>query len=98
MLPLATVQAAVLDIAHLPWGATRQHLGYQVIVVGCLVAWMGVLKRVPVLGKNLFEDVPVPRGCCKHQGAPSEGVGMGAVQRLYHASSGLSTPPRRAQE
>jgi hypothetical protein len=32
---------------------------------------MGVCKPVPMLGKDLLEDVPVPRGGCKHEGAPS---------------------------
>src|SRR5437867_10325661 len=89
--------AAIFDIAHRLRIAAPKHLGHQAIVVGRLVAGMGVLKRIPVIGKDLFEDVPVPRGCCKHQGAPSEGVGIVAVQRLYHASSALSTPPRRSR-
>jgi hypothetical protein len=84
MLPLATVQAAVFDVAYLFRVATPQHLGHQVIVVGCLVAWMGVLKRVPVLGKDLLEDAPIPRGLYHHRVAPSWGVGMVAVKRFYH--------------
>ena len=64
-------QAAVFDIAHLLRVATRKHLGHQAIVIGRLVARMGVCKPVPVLGKDLLEDIPVPRGCCNHQVAPS---------------------------
>ena len=60
VLPLATVQAAVFDVADLLRIATRQHLGHQAIIIGCLVARMGVLKGVPVLGKDLLEDTPVP--------------------------------------
>ena len=56
---LATVLAAVLDIAHLGWVATGQHLGDQTIVVGRLIPWMSPLKRVPVIRKDLLEDVPV---------------------------------------
>src|SRR5205807_3238377 len=67
--------------------------GHKVIVVGRLVARMGVCEPVPVLGKDLLEDVPVPRGCCKHEGAPSES-GQFAGQRLYHVSSAPSTPHR----
>ena len=52
MFALATLQTAVFDIAHLFWDATCQHLGHQAIVVRRLVAWMGVLKRVPVDGRE----------------------------------------------
>ena len=79
---LATLQATVFDIAHLLRVATRQHLGHQTIVVGGLVAWMGVLKRLPVIGKDLLEDAPVWRGFDHHRVAPSWGVGQVAVQRL----------------
>src|SRR6266852_9338189 len=92
MLALATLQAAVFDIAHLLWVATRQHLGHEAIVVGRPVARMGVGKRVPVIGKDLLEDAPVPRGLGHHRVAPSWGVGIVAVQRFYHASSTSSTP------
>src|SRR2546425_13306627 len=61
----------VIEIPHLFRMATRQHLGHQVVIVGPLVAWMGLLKRRPAISKNLLEDVPVPRGRCKHTDAPS---------------------------
>src|SRR5438876_1258175 len=91
---LATLQAAVLDIAHLVRVATRQHLGHEAIVVGGLIPRMGALKRVPALGKDLLEDTPVPRGLWHHRGAPSWGDELLTVQRLYHASSASSTPHR----
>jgi hypothetical protein len=94
MLPLATVLAAVLDITHLLRVATRQHLGHEAIIVGGLVARMGVLKRVPVIGEDLLEDIPVPRGLGHHGVAPSEGDTMVAVKRLYHGSPASSTPHR----
>src|SRR4029450_8979049 len=90
-----TVQAAVFEVTHLFRVATRQHLGHQVIIVGRLVARMGACKPVPVLSTDLLEDVPVPRGCCKHEGAPSC-RGQCAVQRFYHFSSAPSTPYRSA--
>src|SRR4029453_5461255 len=92
MSALATLQATVFDIAHLLWVATRQHLGHQALVVVRLIAWMGVGKPVPALGKDLLEDHPGPRGGCYHRGAPSGGVGLVGVQRLYHASAASSTP------
>src|SRR5438270_3717974 len=91
---LATLQAAVLDIAHLVRVATRQHLGHEAIVVGGLIPRMGALKRIPALGKDLLEDTPVPRGLWHHRGAPSWGDELLTVQRLYHASSASSTPHR----
>src|SRR5712691_11427359 len=91
---LATPQAAVFDIAHLFRIATRQHLGHQTLVVERLVARMGVGKRVPVIGKDLLEDTPVPRGLYQHRSAPSWGHQIVAVKRLYHASSASSTPSR----
>jgi hypothetical protein len=53
---------------------------------------MGVLQGGPVIGKDRLEDAPVPRGLCHHRVAPSWGVGIVAVERLYHASSAASPP------
>src|SRR5262249_4979707 len=87
MLALATVQAAVFDVPHLFRVATRQHLGHQVIIVGRLVARMGVFEPVPVLSKDLLEDIPVRCMCYPHQDPRSWGrVVLGAVvvpPRLY---------------
>src|SRR5882672_55409 len=90
---LATPQAAVFNIAHLLRVATRQHLAHQALVVGRLVAGMGVGKRVPVLGKDLLEDTPVPRGVGYHRVPPSGGDDLLMMKRLYHASAASSTPP-----
>ena len=82
VLALAAMLVAVFDIPHLFRIATRQHLGHQIIIVGCLIARMGVGESVPVVGKDLLEDVPVPRGCCHHRVAPSGGDRIVTVQRL----------------
>src|SRR2546428_9797188 len=89
---LATLQTAIFDIAHLLRVATRQHLGHQIMIVGGLIARMGVGESVPVVGKDLLEDVPVPRGCCHHRVALSGGDRIVTVQRLYHTSPAQSTP------
>src|SRR4029453_12317084 len=94
---LATPQAAVFDIAHLLRVATRQHLGHQALVVGGLVAGMGVGKRVPVLGKDLLEDIPVSRGGGHHRVPPSGGDDLLVMKRLYHAPAPSSTPPPPAR-
>src|SRR5712691_7295137 len=97
MRALATVQAAVCAIASLLRVATRQHLGHQALIVGRLVARMGMGTLVPVIGKDPLEDVPIPRGFCHHQVAPSWGVGMVAVEQSSHASPAPSTPHRPSQ-
>src|SRR5262245_1514837 len=94
VLPLATLLAAVFDIAHLFRVATCQHLGYQAIVVRRLIPRMGVLKRLPVIGKDLLEDTPIPRGFGHHRVAPSEGDRIVTVKRLYHGLAAASTPHR----
>lgn len=81
---LTPVQATVFAIADLLWIATRQPLRHQGIIVPRLRARMARSKRVPVLGKDLFEDTPVPRGCCQHLRPPREGLGIVAVPQLYH--------------
>ena len=49
-----------------------------------MVARMGVLEPVPVIGKALFEDTPVPEGLCHHRAAPSWGDEIVLVKRFYH--------------
>src|SRR5262245_10858297 len=73
---------------------TRQQLRHQTVVIRGLIPRMGVLKRLPVLGKDLLKDTPGPCGCCQHPSPPSEGVGIVTVPWLYHVSSALSTPPQ----
>ena len=74
-----------IEVSHLLGIATLEHLGSQTVVIGGLIARMGVFKRVPVIGKDLLEDAPVPRGFGHHRVAPSWGVGQVAVQPFYHA-------------
>ena len=92
MLPLPTLQAAVFDVADFLWVATREHLGHQLIIVGRLVAGMGVCKLVPVISKDLFEDTPVSDGWRHHRFAPNEGDQIVVVKRFYHDGAALSTP------
>jgi len=72
-MTLPTMRATVVDIAHDLRVATPQHLFDQTIIVGGLVAGMGVLKVAPMIGKDLFEDAPIPGGGRTHQVAPSWG-------------------------
>src|SRR5215510_11931439 len=66
---LATMQTAVCTIAYFLRIPTPEHLVHEAIIVGCIVARIDVLKPVPVLDKDLLEDVPVLRGCYNHAGA-----------------------------
>src|SRR5215471_19227998 len=91
MLPLATVEAAVFDIAYLIGMPTPEHLVDEAIIVARMVTRIDTCEPVPVLDKDLFEDVPVLRRGCNHQGAPSGGGGMFAVQLFYHTSPASST-------
>src|ERR1041385_3663888 len=100
MLPLATVQTAILDVPDLFWIATREHLCHQVVVIGGLIARMGVLKCLPMIGKALLKDTPVPGGCCKHPRPPSEGgwdccgvVVISQLLRTVHSSSAFTRHP-----
>jgi len=63
-----------------------------------MVARIAVFKPIPVLDKELLEDVPVLRGCCKQAGAPSWGIEMWSVQLLYHVSPTQSTPSSACPE
>src|SRR5439155_25386756 len=94
MRALAAVQTAILDVPDLFRIATHEHLRHQTIVIGGLIARMGVLKRLPVIGKDLLKDTPVPGGCCKHLRPPSEGgwdcdgaVVVPRLLRAVHSSS-----------
>ena len=62
MLTLATMLTAILDIAHLVGVATAQHLLYKPVIVAGVVTRMALFKHVPMIGKDLLEDAPMPRG------------------------------------
>ena len=88
------IKTSVLDIAHFVGIAAVEHLIDEPLIVGRVVARTDLFKPRPVIDKDLFEDVPVPRRFDNHQIAPSEGVGMLGMQRLYHVSPSPSTPHR----
>jgi hypothetical protein len=75
MLAHTTLLAAVFDRAHLPWIATPAHLGYKAIIIESLVAQMHMFELLPVLGTDLFEDLPVPQRVLPYHVAPSWDIG-----------------------
>src|SRR5207247_689961 len=89
---LPAIQTPVFNRAHLCRVSAGKQLVDEAIIVARIIARIDAFEPVPMLGKDLLEDVPVPRGCYKHQGAPSWGVEMMVVQRLYHTSPAQATP------
>jgi hypothetical protein len=94
MLALSTLLAAVVDVPHLVRVPTAKHLIHQAIVVGGLIARVSLFELIPVIGKELFEDTPVPSGWCHRQGAPSWGDRIVVMKRFYHGLPASSTPHR----
>src|SRR5712692_7809261 len=97
MFALPTMQTAVLDIAHFLWVPAPEHLVHEFIIVALIVPRIDVLEPVPVLDKDLFEDVPVPRRFCNHQDAPSWSIGIVAVQLFTTPHQRSPPPPRPSQ-
>ena len=60
VLPLTAMPTAVFNMAHLVRVPAGQHLGHQAIIIGCLVARMGLRKCLPVISTDLLEDTPGP--------------------------------------
>src|SRR5262245_31605204 len=59
MLPWATRQTPIGDVAYLLRMPAREHLVDKPLIVGCIVARVDAFDPVPVLSKDLFENVPV---------------------------------------
>jgi hypothetical protein len=92
VLPLATMLTVILDRAHLVGIATVEHLLSETVIVAGIVARVDVFEALPVIDKDLFEDVGVLSRGCHHQIAPSKGVKLLGIERFYHVSRSASTP------
>ena len=92
MLALATMLTAILAIPHLVGIPAAEHLVHETIIVAGIVARVDVFEAIPVIDKDLFEDVGVLRRCCHHQIVPSKGIGFLGIERFYHVSRSASTP------
>jgi len=92
VLPLATRRTMILDIPHLVGMATVEHLVYETVIVAGMVARVDVFEAIPVIDKDLCEDVGVLSRCCHHQIAPSKGIGVLGIERFYHVLRSASTP------
>src|SRR6266704_4516241 len=92
VLPLATMLTVILEIPHLVGIAAVEHLVNETVIVAGIVARVDVFEAIPVIDKDLFEDVGVLRRCCHHQVAPSKGIGLLGIERFYHVSRSAATP------
>ncbi len=54
---LATLAAAVLDIAHLVGITAAEHFLDGVVVIRTVKSWVNQLKLIPVIVKNLFKGI-----------------------------------------
>jgi hypothetical protein len=61
MFALTTMETAVCDRAHLVRIPTPAHLVDEVIIVGRIVTRAERFKPLPMLGKDLFEDIPADK-------------------------------------
>ena len=69
MFTLATVETAVFARASLLGIPAPKHLVPEAIIVARLVARVDLFEPIPVLGKDLVEEVPSRRSCCSPQAA-----------------------------
>ena len=79
---LATMQTPIVDIPHLVGIPAPEHLLYQAVIVASIVPRMRALEAVPVVSKNLFEEVPGRRSGCNHQTASLRSLGLWIVTLL----------------
>ncbi len=86
------MQLAVTAHAHLVGIATVEHLLYETVIVAGIVARVDVCEAIPVIDKDLFEDVGGLSRCYHYQIAPSKGVGLWGIERFYHVARSASTP------
>jgi hypothetical protein len=87
-----TMQTAVLDRAHLVGIPAPEHLVHETVIVARIIARIEALKPGPVLGKDLFENIPGRRGFCSHQAASLQSVGLYVIGLFYHIPPTISTP------
>src|SRR6266478_85598 len=92
VLPLATMLTVILEIPHRVGMAAVEHLVNETVIGAGIVARVDVFEAIPVIDKDLFEDVGVLRRCCYHQIVPSKGIGLLGIERFYHVSRSASTP------
>src|SRR6516165_2161936 len=89
---LPTMQTPILDIPHPLRIAACEHLVHKAVIVARIVTRIDACAPVPVLSKDLFEEVPGRRSYCSHQAASLQSVGWWVIGLFYHIPSLTSTP------
>src|SRR5712691_5486449 len=89
---LPATKTPICDIPHLVGIPAPEHLRYQAVIVASIVPRVHALEAIPVVGKDLFEEVPGRRSCCSHQAASLQSVGWWVIALFYHIPSMTSTP------
>src|SRR5215471_4079068 len=72
---LPTMQTPIRDIPHPLRIAADEHLVHKAVIVARLVTRIDAFEPVPVLDKDLLEDVPGRQGFCSHRAASLQSVG-----------------------
>jgi len=87
---LPTLQTPIFDIPNPLRITASKHLMYECIIVGLRITMMQSFELLPVISKDLFENVPALRGFCSHQAAPRsrcwDVCGAALVPRLTRSS------------
>src|SRR2546430_3802738 len=89
---LPATKTPICAIPHLVGIPAPEHLRYQAVIVASIVPRVHALEAIPVVGKDLFEEVPGRRSCCSHQAASLQRVGWWVRALFYHIPSMTSTP------
>ena len=89
---LPATKTPIGDLPHLVGIPAPEHLRYQAVIVASIVPRVHALEAIPVVGKDLFEEVPGRRSCCSHQAASLQRVGWWVRALFYHIPSMTSTP------
>src|SRR5947209_15706642 len=89
---LPATKTPICDIPHLVGIPAPEHLRYQAVIVASIVPRVHALEAIPVVGQDLFEEVPGRRSCCSHQAASLQSVGWWVIALFYHIPSMTSTP------
>src|SRR5438132_4667672 len=89
---LPATQTPLGDRPHLVGMPAPEPLRYQAVIVASIVPRVHALEAIPVVGQDLFEEVPGRRSCCSHQAASLQRVGWWVRALCYHIPSMTSTP------
>src|SRR5262250_1346233 len=89
---LPAMQTPILDIPHPLRIAACEHLVHKAVIVARIVTRIDAFEPVPVLSKDLFEEIQGRQSCCSHQAASLQRVGWWVRGLFYHIPSLTSTP------